>query len=104
MDEVEVLNGTLKVGDRVAVAVNSRGPSMRVGEVLEIMPGIAGYNQRYGAVRVRVKVDKASGMAGQHFVYDDGEPYSGRWEFRPFTKVYDDPRTMVKLGAMQDAL
>lgn len=99
MDEVEVLNGTLKEGDRVAVAVNGRGPSMRAGTVLEILPGIHGWNQRLGTARVRVLVDKASGLTGQHY-----NTATQKWDFVPFIKVYDDPKTMVKLGAAQDAL
>lgn len=99
MDEVEVLNGPVKAGDRVAVAPGGRNTGLRIGMVLEILPGIAGWNQRYGCARVKVLVDKASGMTGQHFNHE-----TRKWEFVPFIKVYDDPRTMVKLGALQDAL
>ena len=99
MDEVEVLNGTLRVGDRVAVSVGARNAGLRVGTVLEIMPGIAGYNQRDGEARVRVWVDKASDMTGQHY-----DPVKREWVFVPFGRVYDDPKSMVKLGAVQDAL
>ena len=97
--EVEVLNGTLREGDRVAVAPGGRNTGLRIGTVLEILPGIAGWNQGFGNVRVRVLVDKASGMTGQHY-----SPQTKGYEFVPFVKVYDDPRSMVKLGALQDAL
>lgn len=97
--EVEVLNGTLREGDRVAVAPGGRNTGLRIGTVLEILPGIAGWNQGFGGIRVRVRVDKASGLAGQH--YNLG---TQKWEFTPFVKVYDDPKAMVKLGALQDAL
>lgn len=99
MDEVEVLNGPLKVGDRVAIAVGAHNTGLRLGTVLEIMPGIAGYNQGYGGTRVRVWVDKASDMTGQHY-----DPVNQSWTFVPFSKVYDTPKAMVKLGAIQDAL
>jgi hypothetical protein len=99
MDEVEVLNGTLRAGDRVAVAVGARNAGLRVGTVLEIMPGIAGYNQRDGGARVRVLVDKATDMTGQHY-----NKVTQTWVFLPFTRVYDTPEAMVKLGALQDAL
>ena len=97
--EVEVLNGTLRVGDRVAVAPTGRHTGLRIGTVLEILPAIWGFNQRNGGTRVRVLVDKSSGLTGSHF-----NPATGKWEFFPFTKVYDDPRSMVKLGALEDAL
>lgn len=99
MDEVQVLNGTLRVGDRVAVAVKGRNSTMKIGEVLEIMPGIAGYNGGYGHTRVKVRVDKTGDFTGRHY-----NPETRSWEFRPYVKVYDCPMSMVKLGALQDAL
>jgi hypothetical protein len=82
MDEIRVLNGRVKVGDRIAVAITAgrHGCGMRVGEVLELVPG---------GPRVKVRVDLSSGY---HF-----QPV-------PYTKTYDDPARMVKLGALQDAL
>jgi hypothetical protein len=90
MDELQVLNGTVKVGDRLAVArVEYRAGGMSVGEVLEILD----------AKRVKVRVDKASGMRGQRV-----NPETLEWEFKPYVKVYTNPSHMVKLGALEDAL
>lgn len=91
IEEIEALNGTLKVGDRVAVAVGSgtRDGGMRVGEVLAILPG----------KRIKVMVDLASGFFGYRVSKDTGQR-----EFTPRTMTYDDPSSWVKLGAMQDAL
>ena len=83
MDEIEVLNGTARVGDRLAVArVEYRSGGMSVGEILEILDGN----------RVKVRVDIASGFRGQKY-----NPETGRHEFKPYVKTYDNPRHMVKL-------
>ena len=100
MDEVEVLNGTLRVGDRVAIAIGARDAGLRVGTVLEILPAIRGYNQRNEATpRIRVWVDKCSDMTGQKY-----NPVTREWVFQPFSRIYDGTKAMVKLGAAQDAL
>lgn len=89
-EKLAVLNGEIEVGDRIAVArVEYRAGGMSVGEVLEIL------DER----RVKVRVDLASGMRGQKFNRE-----TGRWEFRPYVKIYTNPGHMVKLGAFQDAL
>lgn len=83
-DEVMVLNDLAKVGDRVAVAVGKGNSynAMRTGTVLEIQ----GYGRR---CRVKVRVEQTS---GHHF-----GPM-------PYIKTYDEPRRMVKLGSLTDAL
>lgn len=82
-DEIKVLNGTLRVGDRVAVArVEGQSGGMSVGEVLEIPD----------SKRVKVRVDLASGMRGSHW-----DPETRQHVFRPYVKTYGNPKHMVKL-------
>jgi len=89
-DQIEALNGPIEVGDRVAVAVGDGkfGSGMRVGEILEIKPFPA-MDGGYKRIEVKVRVEKTSGY---HF---------GKL---PYVKTFEDPKRMVKLGALQDAL
>ena len=72
-EQIEVLNGTARVGDRVAVAVGAGryGGGMRVGEVLELTEKT-----------VKVRVEQASG---------------GSWGPIPYIKAFPYPKRMVKL-------
>lgn len=96
-DQIEALNGPIEVGDRVAVARSEgRGAGMSIGTVLEIdaPKNMAG---QYKRTNVKVRVDRASGMRGHKF---DAE--SGSWVFQPYTRVFRDPKHIVKLPPLVD--
>jgi hypothetical protein len=83
MDEVKVLNGTVKVGDRVAVAVGDGkyGGGQRIGTVHAIGEVI-----RYGKPMavLNVRVEQTSGTA---------------WGKLPYLKRFEYPERVVKLAS-----
>jgi hypothetical protein len=83
VDEIQVLNGTTKVGDRIGIAVSAGryGGGMRIGEILEInaVPAKPGGFKR---IEVKVRVTHTSGTS---------------WGGLPYTKTFEDPDRMVKL-------
>ena len=84
LESVEVLNGTVKAGDTVGVAVSSHsaGAGMRVGEVLEIT-GQRAMDGHYKWQEVKVRVTASSRYGVNYGV--------------PYVKTYEDPSRMVKL-------
>jgi hypothetical protein len=88
MDSTECLNGTIFVGDIIAVAVGDGlyGSGMRIGTVVELTE-IFG---RWGEPETQVKVSstKRSGTA-----------FGGL----PYTKNFTTPRRMVKLASGEPA-
>jgi len=71
-DTIEVLNGTVTVGDKVAIAVNGgMGGSMRIGTVVEV-------RER----SLRIRVEQTSG---------------GHWGPLPYVKTFPYPKAAVKL-------
>ena len=84
LESVEVLNGTIKAGDTVGVAVsaNSGGAGMRIGEVLQIT-GQRAMNGCYKWQEIKVRVTASSRYGVNYGV--------------PYVKTYEDPSRIVKL-------
>jgi hypothetical protein len=82
-EQVEALNGPIKVGDRVGIAVSAGryGGGMRIGEILEINP-VKAMDGGYKRVEVKVRVEKTSGTS---------------WGGLPYVKTFEDPDRMVRL-------
>lgn len=83
METMECLNGTIAVGDRVAIAVGDGqyGGGMRIGEVVEFLTEHNTSRWRTGpAVRVKVTAGSGAGFGGY-----------------PYLKIFPFPRRIVKL-------
>jgi hypothetical protein len=80
-------------GDRVAVAVASNYyDGLRLGTVLEITGIWNADKGKYGDIRAKVEVDKATGLVGAKYNRE-----AGQWETKPYFKTYDIAKRIVRI-------
>lgn len=76
--------------DWVAAAAGNYG-GLRIGRVLEITGVYKGDGQGFKCIRVKVQIEKATGLTGQKYNKE-----TERWEPKPYTMTYDG-ESVVKL-------